>query len=161
MALGKAIAEHIEDPGTRPKTLSLLPGTNLIGTSARYFHQKSGLDYHYMLADKNILGLSEKTNVLLAQFKTPARATGKDTPKAQALLVEYPTVRDAAKAYAVFMKAYLHDAKGDAAVKTENGKFAAARQKAQYVLAVFDAPDPGYAGALINAITGKIEVKPK
>lgn len=160
-ALGKAVADAIADDGARPKMLGLLPSSNLVAASTRFFHQKSGLDYHYLVADKNILNLSGRTNVVLAQFKAPVKRTAKVVPKAQALIVEYPVAQDAVQAYGTFMKAYLPEAKGDSPVKTEGGKFTVARQKDRYVVAIFDAPDPVFAGALIDAIVGRTEVKPK
>ena len=160
MSLGGAIADQIKDAGARPKMLDLLPTGNLVAAGTRFFHQKSGLDYHYMLADKNILNLSAKTNVLLARFKTPARKSAKVIPTAQLLMVQYPAEKDAVAAHASFLKAYMPDGK-EGVVKAENGKFTVAKQKGQYVIAVFDAPDTVFAGALVDSIAGKIEVKKK
>lgn len=161
MSLGRSIAEQIKDAGTRPKIVDLLPANNLVPTSTRFFHQKSGLDYHFMLADKNILNLSAKTDVLLAKFKTPVRRNAKTIPTAQLLIARYPVEKDAAAAYTSFLKAYMPEAKADGAVKTENGKFTVARRSGQHIVVVFDAPDTVFAGALIDSIVGKIEVKPK
>lgn len=161
MSLGKAIAEKIKDPGTRPKMLGFLPPKNLIAASTRFFHQKSGLDYHSLVADKNILGLSPKTNVLLAQFKTPVKGKPKVIPKAQLVLVQYPSTKEASQAYVSFKKAYMPDSKSDAAIRTEDGKFTVARQKSTCIAIVFEAPDTVYANALLDSIIAGMEVKSK
>ncbi len=161
MGLGKAIADKINDAGTRPKMLEFLPQSNLIAPSTRFFHQKSGLDYHFFVADKNILNLGPKTNVLLAQFKTPARRTAKVIPKSQLLLVQYPTAKEASGAHASFGKAYMPEAKSDGTIRTEDGKFTVARLKSTYVAVVFEAPDTVYANALLDSIVAGMEVKSK
>jgi hypothetical protein len=161
MSLGKAIADGIKDAGARPGMLAFLPQSTLIPASARFFHQKSGLDYHYLVADKNILNLGPKTNVLLAQFKTPVRGKPKVIPKAQLLLVQYPAAKDASLAYASFKKAYMPEAKASSIMKTEDGKWVAARLNKTYVAIVFEAPDSVYANSLLDSIISGMEAKPK
>ncbi len=161
MALGKAIAERIEEPGERPAMLKLLPEANIVAASTRFFHQKSGLDYHYFVAEKNVLNLGAKTNVVLAQFKTPSRAKAGNVPKAQLALVQYPSAKEAAQACESFRKAMMPGAKGDGAVQAESKKWTLARAKGVYVAVVFEAPDPVYAGALIDAVMNGIEEEAK
>ena len=56
------------------------------------------------------------------------------------VLVRYPAVDRAEKAFVSFKNAYLHDADAEAIVKTENGKWAGARLVGNHIIGVFDAP---------------------
>jgi len=56
------------------------------------------------------------------------------------VLVRYPAVDRAKKAFASFKNAYLHDADAEGIVKTENGKWAGARLVGNHIIGVFDAP---------------------
>jgi len=152
MGIGRAIADKIKPDGARPKILTFLPPKDLIPTSIRYFHQKSGLDYHYFVADKNVLGLDEKTDAVLAQYKM-----GKS--KARLLIVGYPNANSAATAFDTFMKAYMPEARDTGVTQTENGEWAAAQVRGSFVMAVFDAPSREKADGLIQAAIAKLEVE--
>ncbi len=154
MGLSKAIADKIKPDGARPKILAFLPPKDLIRTSIRFFHQKSGLDYHYFVADKNILGLNRETDAFLAQY-------GMDGFKAQLLLVHYPGASAAGAAFDSFLNAYMPEARESGVARTEDGKWVAAKAQGSFVAAVFDAPSMENANSLIEAIVAKLEVEDK
>ena len=148
MALGKLIAQGIKSPGARPVILAMLPTRNLIATSVRYFHKKSGLDYHYFLADKNILELGERTEALLAEYRT-------GTTKTRLLLVRYPDPEKASAAFDGFVAAYMPEARGTGIVRTEDGKWTAAKREGPLVVATFGAPTKAQAEILDRAVNVK------
>ena len=150
MELGKEIAQRIEDCGARPRMLSFLPSEQLIATSVCYFHKKSGLDYHYFLADENILRLGERTNAVLARYGTG------DT-KTRVLLVEYPNVRRAQAAFDSFVDGYIPEAKGEGSAQTENGKWVAARLKGPFVVVVLEGHERKEAESLASVVVTKME----
>lgn len=145
MALGRIVASNIQPAGSKPEVVSLLPPLNLIKTSIRYFHKKSGLDYHYFLADKNILNLDEHTNVVLAEY---AEKKG----KSKLLVVRYPDEDGSVAAYRSFVKAYMPEAQNTGILKTEDGKWVAVKRCGQYLLAVFEAPTRERASELMAAV---------
>lgn len=148
MALGRIVASNIQMAGSRPSIISLLPQTNLIPTSVRYFHKKSGIDYHYFLADKNILNLDEKTNVVLAEY---AEKKG----KSKLLVVQYPNEESSIAAYRSFVKAYIPEAQITGVLKTEDGKWVAVKRCDEYVVAVFEAPTRERASELIAGVKSR------
>lgn len=147
MEIGRKIASNIKSAGERPKIIALLPSGNPIRASIRYFHEKSGLDYHYFVADKNILGLGRDTEVVLARYKI-------GSSKFQFMLVRYPKAASALAAFKDFKAAYMPEAGGDATIKTENGKWASAGFRADLVIVVFDAPTKAAAKGLVLKVKG-------
>jgi hypothetical protein len=154
LAIGRAIDSAIKDTGARPAIVDLLPQKDLLPTSVRYFHKKSGLDYHYFLADANILNLDERTEAVLAQCK-------RGKAKSQLLLVRYPSPDLAESAFTSFLKAYMPDAHGKGIVRTENGKWAAAIRRDSFVAAVFDSATRTRAEQMMKEVAGKLEVREK
>ncbi len=150
LALGRIVASNIRIAGSKPPIISLLPQTNLIPTSVRYFHKKSGIDYHYFLADKNILNLDEKTNVVLAEY---AEKNG----KSKLLVVQYPSDELSITAYRSFVKAYIPEAQTTGVLKTEDGKWVAVKRCDEYVVAVFEAPTRERASELIAGVKNRRE----
>jgi hypothetical protein len=154
MDLGKSIAAGIEFPCERPKMVLMLPTKGLAANTVRYLHKKPSLDYHYFLADKNILNMDEKTEVALAQY-----GTGK--AKTRLLVVRYPDPAAALTAFKAFTAAYMPEAKGTGVLKTEDGKWVASRTEKRYVIAVFEAPTKAEATALLANVKTPKEEKTK
>ena len=154
MALGKVVAQKIKPLGERPGILRFLPESGLIKTSVRFFHKKSGIDYHYFLADENILNLSERTNALLARYKL-------GETKAQLLITEYPEEVAAKQAFDSFVGAYMPEGRSAGVLQTENGKWVAAKALGARVVIIFDAPDEPSAENLIAEVRARTEGKAK
>jgi hypothetical protein len=153
MDLGKAIAKSIPDEGKRPEILSLLPRKDLIETSIRFFHQASGLNYHYFIADKNVLNLSRETDVLLARYK-------EGQCKTQLIVIRYPDVQSAQSALESFRKSVIPDAK-NGAVRLENGKWAVSGERGRILAIVFDGLTEETARLLVDEVLAKVEVAVK
>ena len=147
--LGKAIAKNIRDEGKRPEILSLLPRKGLIETSIRFFHEVSGLNYHYFIADKNVLNLSRETDVLLAQYQ-------QGQSKTQLLVFQYPNAQSARAALESFRKSVIPDAR-NGAVRLENGKWAASGERGRTLAIVFDGPTEKTARLLVDEALAKVE----
>jgi hypothetical protein len=108
----------------------------LVPGSARFFHQKLSLDNLFWLGDENILDLSEQTDAVLAVYNY------NDTP-AQLLIVEYPDAVTAEAAHTTLEASGL-------------GNLSAAGQSAQYLVAVFEAPDRAIAHELLQKALDKL-----
>jgi len=150
--LGRAISSAIEDTGSKPKLLDFLPAEGLLPRSVRYFHKHTSLNYHYFVADQNILHLDENSKALLARYQ---QAEG----KSYLLLVQYQNIAQANAAFDSFVTAYIPEAKQTAMVQLEDGKWSAAKVVQQFVIAVFDAPSKAVAEMLLQTASNKMEVK--
>ncbi|MFB0537179.1 MAG: DUF6599 family protein [Anaerolineae bacterium] len=132
LALARQVAAGMPEEGGLPELVTRLPQENLVPGSARFFHQKLSLDNLLWLGEENILNLSEQTNAVLAVY-----AYG--DARAQLLVVEYP---DAAAASAEAAHAALE--------RSSLENLSAAGQSAQYLVAVFEAPDQAIAHELLQ-----------
>lgn len=144
--IAKAIAGSLGQEGQKPKLIDYLPEQGLSERSIRYFHLHQSLNYHYFVSHQNILRLGEKTNAVLASYLLPQT---KD--KTFLLLIQYPSQKLAGEALQSFVKAYMPEASTSKAIKTENGRWAAAQSHREYVMVVFEAPNKEKAEELIQA----------
>lgn len=136
LAIGRNISQSIVGTGKRPSILGLLPKAGLIPSSVHYFHKHTVLNYHFYLADGNILNLGSRTDVVLAQYKL-------DASKPRLLIVRYPTAKDAAAAYVQFNRVYFKDKPASKAPsrieKVERGEYTGARVDGKLLRFVFEA----------------------
>jgi hypothetical protein len=132
IALAEQVASAIQGPSTKPVLLTKLPAEGLRSENIHYLHHPLLLNYHYYISDENLLGISDDTNVVLADYRLNGR-------NAILMLIEYPESDIAQKARERFLKIYLADAKPDAdsagTTLLENGKWAAIRGQ-KFLLAV-------------------------
>lgn len=131
LELGRRIAVAIPNRGEKPVLVRFLPPAGLDVGRVRFFHNYSVLNYHYFVADTNILLLDQKTDAVLADYG------GKDD-RSRLLVVAYADAAAAAKAGGSFALATMPEAREKGAVKTENGKWTAVRVHDRYVVIVFD-----------------------
>ncbi len=126
--LGRRIAAAIPGSGEKPGLLRLLPAEGLEPGRVRFFHSHSVLNYHFFVADTNVLLLDRTTDAVLAGYGG-----------SRLFVAAYVNAEAAARARASFVRAYLPEAGDQAAVRTENGKWTAVRYGAEFVAVVFDA----------------------
>ncbi len=150
LALGAAIAKAIEPPGDVPELLGLLPKEDLVETGIRYFHDHVSLGHHYFMAEENILGLSERTEAVLARYRVAGGTM-------YLLLVRYPTPGDASAALHSFVANYLPEGRQTGIGRIENGKWAAARRWGDVTMMALEAPARTQAERLLDAVTERLE----
>jgi hypothetical protein len=143
--LAKEVASRISHEGPKPKILSLLPQKGL-QPRTRYLHHPILLNYHFYLADENILNLGSDTKAALADYKM-----GQEN--ARLLLVQYPEREEAAKAHKQFLKAYLPEADSKRPVLLENAKWSAAVLKGKLLAIVLEADSQRLAENLMKEVT--------
>jgi len=129
--LGRRIDGAIPGRGVRPGLLRFLPPAGLDAGRVRFFHNHFVLNYHFFVADTNILLLDQKTDAVLADYVS-------EGDRSKVLVAAYEDGASAAKAGASFVRAYMPEAGGKNAVRTENGKWTAVRVHDRYVVIVFD-----------------------
>ncbi len=142
-ALSAAIDRAIETLGEKPALVRGLPAEGLDPRSVRYFHNYSVLNYHFFVADANILGLDQSTEAALASY-------GTGPGKAVLLVIRYPDEGRASSGFDGFRKAYIPEAPEPSIVRTEDGKWTAAKRAGRIVTIVFQAPDRARAEDLLR-----------
>lgn len=139
--LGRAIARAIPGEGTKPALLGLLPPDGLEAGRVRYFHNHSVLNYHFFVADTDILELGGTAEAALAEYG-----------RSRLLVAAYADAGAARRAEASFAGTYMPDAGGESAVKTENGLWTALRVRGRFLAVVFDDATEERARARLDAV---------
>jgi hypothetical protein len=146
LALAKEIEKRLRERAELPHILNALPAAGLQDSSLKYFHQFATLNYHYYLAEDNILNLDEQTEAVLARYEPDG---------ALLLCVKYPDSAAAHQAIQNFAASYIPEAV-DGLAEIESGKWVEARQAADHLAIVFDAPNRERAESLAGAALTKI-----
>ena len=141
--LAMVMASLIKAQGSKPQILLKLPQEGLQSKRTRYLHHHIVLNYHYYLADENILHLGPQTDAVLADYQL-----GKGY--ARLLLVLYPNKGKAAKALATFLRNYLPETDSTGVVLLENGKWSAADINGKLLAVVLEADSPQLAKSLLK-----------
>jgi len=102
-SLAKGIAFSIKEEGKIPDIVSLFPPENLDKSKIRYFHSYIILNYHFFVADDNILYLDQETDAALGLYEQNGK-------RSYLLLVRYLNDEKANEAYDNFLDVYMPDA---------------------------------------------------
>ncbi len=150
VALGREVAGAIPGRGEPPGLLRALPAEGLETRTVRFLHTHPILNYHFFVADENILLLGRETGAVLAEY-------GEAGGRSRLLVVRHKSARRAARAEASFRRAYLPEASGAEAVRTENGKWTAVRAWGRHLAVVFDAATAEEAAGRLDAVKRRLE----
>ena len=85
----KEIGKSLPSGGEPPAIVKRLPPEGLVDGSPLFFHEEISIQMELWLGGENILGLSQATNGIVARYEWADQ-------KARLLLIEYPTVSEAA-----------------------------------------------------------------
>ena len=143
--LGRQVAALIPTKGARPRLVLKLPAQGLDAGNIRYLHHPILLNYHFFLAEENILNISQQTDAVLADYR-------RGQEKAKLFLVEYPGSESAARSLSNFLKHYLPDADKSGIALLENGKWAAAKTKERWLAVILEADSRKFAESLIKKV---------
>lgn len=148
LELGGLVASLVRNEGRKPDILSFLPERGLRKRSVRYFHDHGILNYHYYLADENILLLGKDTEAVLADYKRNGRAS-------KVLIVLYSTPEEATRAHKSLVKSYLPEAEKSEIVSLQNGMWAGALSAGKTLIFVPEADSPFLAEQLLKEVVGR------
>jgi hypothetical protein len=143
--LSRVVASLIKDQGPKPGLLLKLPPEGLQSRSIRYLHHHTLLNYHFYLADENILNLGQHTDAVLAVYQRSGK-------RAHLILVFYPNVEKAAEAHKTLLRHYLPEAKSTRAVLLEDGKWSATGLKNKFLTVVLEADTRPLAENLLREV---------
>jgi len=145
LELGRRIAAAVPGQGAKPGLLGLLPPAGLDPGRVRFFHNAALLNYHYFVADANILLLDQTTDAALGFYG--AKGDG-----GVLLVVGYPEDSAAAKAKGSFAAAYMPEAGPSGTVRTEDGRWSGIRLLGRTLAVVFDGPTEASAAGLLDGV---------
>lgn len=143
--LSRVVASLIRDQGPKPGILLKLPPEGLQSRSIRYLHHHTLLNYHFYLADENILNLGQQTDAVLAVYQRSGK-------RAHLLLVSYPNVEKAAEAHKTLLHHYLPEAESTGAVLLEDGKWSTTGLKNKFLTVVLEADTRPIAENLLREV---------
>ncbi len=143
--LAEDVSSQIMQEGKPPELVLQLPVQGLQSRSIRYLHAHVVLNSHYYLSNENILLLGPDTDVAIAEYE---RKEG----RGRLFLITYPDTKKASAALINFRKVYLPEAKAGDAIRLEDGKWAAAKQKGVMVAVVLEADSRAIVEDLMNAV---------
>lgn len=148
-SLAKEVAVSIKDEGQIPDIISFFPPENLDRTKMRYFHSYIILNYHFFMADENILYLDQETDAALGLYEHNGE-------RSYLLLVRYTGKEKAKAAMDNFLKVYMPDADETAMVKTEDSKWTAARLNGDYLSVIFNALSDSRAKEFLDGVENRL-----
>jgi hypothetical protein len=149
LALGRAIAAAIPEPGDRPALLRKLPPGNLVATTVRYFHAPHGLASHFPVSGMNALALSAETEALLASYRFEGGA-------ARLLLVRYPDAGRADAAMRNFSAGHVPPLGTDGTVMSSDSRWTGVSRTGRVVVIV-EAPSRDSLETLVNGTATRLE----
>jgi hypothetical protein len=147
IAISKTIEGKITGQSKEPDILGILPDDGLTELSPIYFHKQTSLNYHYFLAEENILNLNNDTEAVIANYR-PGRTT--------LLCIKYADANAALAAYDNFILKYIPEAESSGIAEIEKGRWIKAMNTDRFFVAVFDAPDKDNAVSLANNVKENI-----
>ncbi len=106
LALSKKVGKRIPRKGAIPDLMKHLPEQGLVKGRVHYFHTKMLLDRYYSLGDENPLELNDRTEGIVARYKTDKNTS------TVLILVRYPSATGAARAHESFRARYVAKLQG-------------------------------------------------
>jgi len=149
-AMAREIADRITPTGPKPEIVSYLPVENRDPGSLRFFHNHASLNYHYFLAEENILNLSEETDAAIARYQPGSTYL---------VCIMYADSSQAAMARERFVAKYMPEAYKSGAAMIEGEKWVIVECAGQYVIIALDAPDEESGRRLVNKCIENITAK--
>jgi len=133
--IGFAVSVAIPSEGQPPALVRALPAAGLVASQIHYFHDKSLLDRHLFLGERNLLDLDATTEGVVARYRLSDPTGTRAGPNTALLLARYPSPARAGRALAGIASA---------------PKLSASRQLGHAIACVFDAPGQAQAQRLIE-----------
>jgi Family of unknown function (DUF6599) len=144
LGLGRSLADAVPAEGALPPVIGLLPRTNLVPESVRYFHHYIWLNSHFFVSNQNILLIDDEIQVVLAKYKT-------DTKPLHLLIALYPDEAKAGEAGKSFLRSYLPDA-SEGMSRLPDGRWTACRVEGNRLSIVFSAPSREVSASYLGMI---------
>lgn len=149
MELGRQLAKRLPPAADQPEILALLPQSGLLAASIRSFHHHAWQNTYLFIANDDILGIDAGAEAVLAKYDQ-----GEQRPVV--LLVLYPDLAAAERAFTNLNRKFLLPADGGGLVKLPDNKFFAAGLEKKAIAAVWHGGSAKKALELLSAVRAKI-----
>ncbi len=150
--MGEAVASAIQEQGDKPDLIGVLPEDEVDVGMVHYFHNHMILNYHFYVADENILLLDQQTEAVLGR-------SIQEESEHILLVVRYPETQRAAQAYKSFIEVYMPDAVEPGLVQTEDGLWTAAEAKDDLLVIIFNAGSRLLAKEIIKKVEERMRTE--
>lgn len=148
--LGTIVDSRILYSGKKPSIISRFPRKKLIDQKVHYFYNHLILNYHFFVADENILLLDEKTHAALGRYK-------QESQKYELLMVHYSSPEKASRAYQNFLDSYMPKSNEEPLLQTEDQKWTAIRKmKDNWLVVIFEAPSSSLVEQILEAVKNRL-----
>jgi hypothetical protein len=153
--LAGSVARQIPETGSPPALLGLLPNTDRVEGSEKYFRRHLALNNIRYIDSENVFGLGGATEGVTADYRTAETGyTG--------YIIKYPTpagAQAAVERYSTFVAAKAREASRNG-IKTfilESGAIEAIALSGSYIVGIWDADafDVGLMEGLLAAVAGE------
>jgi len=138
--LAQEVDSRLPQSGELPEIFTALPSPGLKPGTVRYFHIFPTLNYHYFLAERDILNLNTETEAVLAAYQPGST---------RLLAIKYPSEEAAAAARESFTKYYLPDSDGAETVMIDEGQWVSVENVGADLVIVLEAPGRNEAENLV------------
>jgi hypothetical protein len=119
----------------------------LVRESIRYFHHPAWLNTYCRIDDRNLLGIDDRTEALLARY-------GEKGKRTVLLIVVYFERSRAEKAFGAFRKGMTPGGDAGGCARMEDGTWTAFRLREKMIIAAFKSPSREEALRLLDAVPG-------
>ncbi len=144
--LARRITDRIEGDCRWPDVVAILPVTDLVPDSIRYFRHRAWINDFHHFADENLLNIGADTEVAMARVRTEAG----EAPPAVLVAIRYPSAATAAEATAQFTQALLPGT-ADGLRQESDDTWLGCLHSDDIVVIVAEAPDRKTAKGLLEA----------
>jgi hypothetical protein len=153
--LARRIAAQIDEASRKPAVVSLLPETDLVPYSNRFFWHHAWINDYHFFTHENLLNLGGKAEVAMAKYR-PAASEKKP---AVLVAVQYPDADAAEAAHSRFSAALLPAAE-DGLAQQDDGNWLGCRCADDLLIVVADAAEGETAAGLIETCAQRRDQKP-
>ena len=144
LALAEAVAERMPSEGAPPPWLRHFPATNRRPQSIRFFHNQPSLNYHYFLAEQNVLNLDNRTECALAWYRAGEGSLVQ-------LWVRYPDSTAAQAARDSLVQQYPGRTGGEGIMRDRKNNWTMVTVRGRFLAAAFDVPSRQVADSIRQA----------
>ncbi|MBS3806156.1 MAG: hypothetical protein KGY60_01515 [Bacteroidales bacterium] len=131
--MGRSISKAIGKEGALPPVFKIIPEESLVSGSTFYFHHHAWQNKYRYISNDNVFNIDEHVHALLNQYGDPGN-------RYFFLMVEYPSVQSARKAYKKATGRILPYLRRHRTVENDRGEWMGCEVKDKLLMFVLDAP---------------------
>lgn len=131
--MGRLVSKAIGKEGTLPPVFKIIPEQSLVSGSTFYFHHHAWQNKYRYISNDNIFNIDDTVHAMLNQY-------GDRQDRYYLLIIEYPDIQSARKAYRKATSRILPYLRRHRAAVNEKGEWMGCEVKDKLLMFVIDAP---------------------